>query len=188
MKLRSKILFLLPSILPIIAISCANTDSNLKSISDVEKSLTDLKNKFDSSQNSSSENLNNLLTKINDEIQNLKKILNSDKLGKFNQESEKILSKLSTFSDNDLQNQEKNAEFQKTFSELVSLVQNQKDTPKPQNPSPIPNPNPSPIPNPNPGANPNPGQNPNHPRPEPVSPEKNFNSNATRSNFFDLKR
>ncbi|MDF9628000.1 DUF31 family protein [Mesomycoplasma ovipneumoniae] len=172
MKLRSKILFLLPSILPIIAISCANTDSNLKSISDVEKSLTDLKNKFNSPQNSSSENLNNLLTKINEEIQNLKKILNSDKLGKFNQESEKILSKLSTFSDNDLQNQAKNAEFQKTFSELVSLVQNQKDTPKPQNPSPSPdpNPNPSPNPDPNPGQNPNP--NPNHPRPEPVSPEK----------------
>ncbi|WP_341490290.1 Ig-specific serine endopeptidase MIP [Mesomycoplasma ovipneumoniae] len=166
MKLRSKILFLLPSILPIIAISCANTDSNLKSISDVEKSLTDLKNKFDSSQNSSSENLNNLLSKVNEEIQNLKKILNSDKLGKFNQESEKILSKLSTFSDNDLQNQAKKAEFQKTFSELVSLVQNQKETPKPQNPSPSPNPNPTPIPNPNPG------QNPNHPRPEPVSPEK----------------
>ncbi len=73
MKLRSKILFLLPSILPIIAISCANTDSNLKSISDVEKSLTDLKNQFNSTQNNSSENLNNLLTKINEEIQNLKK-------------------------------------------------------------------------------------------------------------------
>ncbi|EXU61420.1 Ig-specific serine endopeptidase MIP [Mesomycoplasma ovipneumoniae] len=180
MKLRSKILFLLPSILPIVAISCASVDSNLKSISDVEKSLTDLKNKFDSPQNNSSENLNNLLTKINEEIQNLKKILNSDKIGKFNQESEKILSKLSTFSDNDLQNQTKKAEFQKTFSELVSLVQNQKDTPKPQNPgqgqnqtnspSPNPNPNPSPIPDPNPGQNA--GQNPNHPRPEPVSPEK----------------
>ncbi|WP_010321423.1 Ig-specific serine endopeptidase MIP [Mesomycoplasma ovipneumoniae] len=170
MKLRSKILFLLPTILPIIAISCANIDSNLKSISDVEKSLTDLKNKFDSPQNNSLENINNLLTKINEEIQNLKKILNSDKLGKFNQESEKILSKLSTFSDDDLQNQDKKAEFQKTFSELVSLVQNQKDTPKPQSPSqsPAPGPNPNPIPDPNPGAIPN----PNHPRPEPVSPEK----------------
>lgn len=170
MKLRSKILFLLPTILPIIAISCANIDSNLKSISDVEKSLTDLKNKFDSPQNNSSENINNLLTKINEEIQNLKKILNSDKLGKFNQESEKILSKLSTFSDDDLQNQDKKAEFQKTFSELVSLVQNQKDTPNPQNPSPspAPGPNPNPIPDPNPGAIPN----PNQPRPEPVSPEK----------------
>ncbi|MFU0909486.1 Ig-specific serine endopeptidase MIP [Mesomycoplasma ovipneumoniae] len=172
MKLRSKILFLLPSILPsilpIIAISCTNVDSDLKSISDVEKSLTDLKNKFDSTQNNNSENLNNLLSKVNEEIQNLKKILNSDKLGKFNQESEKILSKLSTFSDNDLQNQAKKAEFQKTFSELVSLVQNQKDTPKPQNPSPSPSPNPNPTPIPDP----NPGQNPNHPRPEPVSPEK----------------
>ncbi|MHA0296829.1 Ig-specific serine endopeptidase MIP [Mesomycoplasma ovipneumoniae] len=176
MKLRSKILFLLPSILPIIAISCANVNSDLKSISDVEKSLTDLKNQFNSTQNNSSENLNNLLTKIKEEIQNLKKILNFDKLGKFNQESEKILSKLSTFSDNDLQNQEKNTEFQKTFSELVSLVQNQKDSPQLQNPgqdqsridSPIPDPNP------NPGQNPgqNPGPNPNHPRPEPVSPEK----------------
>ncbi|WP_337898274.1 Ig-specific serine endopeptidase MIP [Mesomycoplasma ovipneumoniae] len=172
MKLRSKILFLLPTILPIITISCANIDSDLKSISDVEKSLTDLKNKFDSPQNNSSENINNLLTKINEEIQNLKKILNSDKLGKFNQESEKILSKLSTFSDDDLQNQDKKAEFQKTFSELVSLVKNQKDTPKPQNPSPSPapgpGPNPNPIPDPNPGAIPN----PNQPRPEPVSPEK----------------
>ncbi|WP_341491778.1 Ig-specific serine endopeptidase MIP [Mesomycoplasma ovipneumoniae] len=176
MKLRSKILFLLPTILPIITISCANIDSNLKSISDVEKSLTDLKNKFDSPQNNSSENINNLLTKINEEIQNLKKILNSDKLGKFNQESEKILSKLSTFSDDDLQNQDKKAEFQKTFSELVSLVQNQKDTPNPQNPSPspAPGPNPNPIPDPNPGTSPNPGPipNPNQPRPEPVSPEK----------------
>ncbi|XBE77889.1 hypothetical protein VQY16_02910 [Mesomycoplasma ovipneumoniae] len=178
MKLRSKILFLLPTILPIITISCANINSDLKSISDVEKSLTDLKNKFNSPQNNSSENINNLLTKINEEIQNLKKILNSDKLGKFNQESEKILSKLSTFSDNDLQNQDKKAEFQKTFSELVSLVQNQKDTPNPQNPSPSPSPapgpNPNPIPDPNPGTSPNPGAipNPNQPRPEPVSPEK----------------
>ncbi|MDW2893047.1 DUF31 family protein [Mesomycoplasma ovipneumoniae] len=176
MKLRSKILFLLPTILPIIAISCASVDSNLKSISDVEKSLTDLKNKFDSLQNNSSENINNLLTKINEEIQNLKKILNSDKLGKFNQESEKILSKLSTFSYNDLQNQDKKAEFQKTFSELVSLVQDQKDTQKAQNPSPspAPGPNPNPIPDPNPGTSPNPGAipNPNQPRPEPVSPEK----------------
>ncbi|MDW2834381.1 Ig-specific serine endopeptidase MIP [Mesomycoplasma ovipneumoniae] len=176
MKLRSKILFLLPTILPIITISCANINSDLKSISDVEKSLTDLKNKFDSPQNNSSENINNLLTKINEEIQNLKKILNSDKLGKFNQESEKILSKLSTFSNDDLQNQDKKAEFQKTFSELVSLVQNQKDTPNPQNPSPspAPGPNPNPIPDPNPGTNPNPSPipNPNQPRPEPVSPEK----------------
>ncbi|MDW2891965.1 Ig-specific serine endopeptidase MIP [Mesomycoplasma ovipneumoniae] len=195
MKLRSKILFLLPTILPIITISCANINSDLKSISDVEKSLTDLKNKFDSPQNNSSENINNLLTKINEEIQNLKKILNSDKLGKFNQESEKILSKLSTFSDDDLQNQNKKAEFQKTFSELVSLVQDQKDTPKPQNPSPspAPGPNPNPIPDPNPGTSPNPGPipNPNQPRPEPVSPEKTASlapGGQTFSKWKDNKR
>lgn len=125
-KFKSKILFLLPTILPLTVIACTYVETNSEKISQISQKVANLKQKFSTDQKKSSQEFQKLISEINSELENLGKILSANEKVQFKEKSEQMLAKLKTFADQDLTDTTKKTEFDSTFSNLLKLIDEQK--------------------------------------------------------------